>query len=117
MADIKRWRRVAELLRHEINHIMSRDLKDPLVGMVNVSQVMLSKDLKFAKIYVSILGKESSVEDSINGLTRAKNFIRSELGHRLDLRSIPELIFVHDDSVRYAQSIEVLLEKIHREAS
>lgn len=117
MADLKRWRRVTELLRHEINHIMSRDLKDPLIGMANVAQVILSKDLKFAKIYVSILGKESSVEDSIQGLNRAKNFIRCELGRRLDLRSIPELIFVHDDSVRYAQSIEALLEKIHREDS
>lgn len=115
MAEFKRSRRVAELLRHEINDIITKNLKDPLIGMASVSRVMLSDDLKHARIYVSILGDDAAAGDSVNGLTRAGNYIRSELHKRLDLRFIPELLFVHDESAQYAQDIEVLLKRVHRE--
>lgn len=115
MASFKRSTRVAELLRKEISAIMARELKDPGIGMATVSKIRLSDDLKFAKVYVSIIGDEKQAQNSLEALERATNFIRSELRKRTALRAMPELRFEHDDSAAYAQNIDVLLNKIHKE--
>ncbi len=115
MMNFKRSTRVAELLRQEVSAIIARELKDPGIGMATVTKIRLSDDLKFAKIYVSVIGDEAQPENSIAALERAANFIRSELRKRTDLRAVPELRFEHDDSAAYAQNIDVLLNKIHKE--
>ncbi|MFQ5648484.1 MAG: 30S ribosome-binding factor RbfA [bacterium] len=115
MADFKRSQRVAELLRQEISHIIARELKDPLIGMASVTKVTLSDDLRFAKVYVSIIGKDTSAENSLQGLDRAKRFIRSQLGSRTDLRFVPDLSFVYDKSAAYAHDIETLLNQLNQQ--
>ncbi len=114
MADFKRSQRVAEVLRHELSQIITQELKDPLLGMSTVTAIKLTDDLKSAKVYVSILGTKEIRERSLRVLERAKNWIRSELGHRLDLKFIPELRFFYDETLDYAENIESLLKKIHK---
>ncbi len=115
MVNVKRSTRVAELLRQEMSTIIARELKDPGIGMATVCKIRLSDDLKFAKVFISIIGDEKQVQNSLEALERATNFIRSELRKRTDLRAVPELRFEHDDSATYAQNIDILLNKIHKE--
>jgi len=109
--DYKRAQRVGELLKHEISRIVSQELKDPAVRMITVTGVKVSDDLKQAKVYVSVLGSPAVREKSLQGLQRAKTFIRAEIGTRTDLKFIPELRFFYDDTLDYAEHIEDLLRR------
>ncbi len=111
MADFKRSSRVAELLRKEVSRIINYDLKDPGVCMATVSSVDLTNDLKYARVFVSVLGDEKAKKAALQGLGRARSFIRSEVGKRTDLRFVPELSFLLDDSVDYAIGIEALIKR------
>lgn len=115
MMDYKRSDRVAELLREEISQIITQELKDPLLGMTTVTYIRLTEDLKSARVYVSILGDLKTRNRSLKALDRAKNWIRNELGHRMDLKYTPKLTFYYDKTFDYAQNIESILKKIHSE--
>lgn len=117
MADYTRATRVKELLREEISQIITVELKDPLVGMTTVTEVKLTGDLKSARVYVNIYGDERTKKKTLRGLERAKKFIRAEIGQRTELKFVPEIKFVYDDSIDHAQNIESILEKIHRDDS
>ncbi len=116
MRGFSRTQRVAQLLREEINTMIQRDLKDPLIGMATISEVRVTEDLKHARVYVSIIGDEEARSNTLTGLERARSRIRGELGRRLDLRHIPQLEFVLDRSAEYAQNIEALLQKLRQNA-
>ncbi len=112
MLHYKRSQRVAHLLQAELSAIIAHQLKDPLIGLATVSEVNLTEDLKYARVYVSIIGDEQAREQTLRGLERAKAHIRTELGRRLDLRRIPQLEFRYDASVDQAQRIESLLKRV-----
>ncbi len=114
MADYKRSQRVAEMLRHEISQIITQELKDPQIGITTVTAIKVTDDLKLAKIYVSILGGKETRAKGLHGLEHAKSWIRSEIGHRLDLKFVPELKFYYDETIDYAENIESLIKKIHQ---
>ncbi len=114
MPEFKRSRRVSELLREEISRIITQQLKDPLVGIVTVTSVNLTDNLKLARVYVSILGDEKNRQNGLRGLERATKFIRSELARRTNLKYVPELEIYYDETIDYAQNIEALLKKIHK---
>jgi ribosome-binding factor A len=114
MADYKRSQRVAEMLRHEISQIITQELKDPQIGITTVTAIKVTDDLKLAKIYVSILGDTETREKGLHGLERAKSWIRTEIGQRLDLKFVPELKFFYDETSDYAENIESLIKKIHQ---
>ena len=114
MPEFKRSRRVSELLREEISTIITQQLKDPLIGLVTVTSIKLTDDLKLARVYFSILGDAKTREDSRRGLERAAKFIRSEIGHKTNLKYVPELEFYYDETIDYAQNIELLLKEIHK---
>lgn len=103
------------MLKQEISRLISRDLKDPRIGMATVTKLKLADDLSFARVFVSIIGSDADREETLKGLESAKSFIRSELGHKTGLRTIPQLSFHYDDSAAYAQNIETLIKKIHDE--
>lgn len=115
MADYKRATRVKELLREEISQIITMELKDPLVGMTTVTEVKLTNDLKSARVYVNIYGDDSVTDKTLRGLNRAKKFIRTELGKRTELKFVPEIRFIYDDTIDHAQNIEAILNKIHKD--
>lgn len=101
--------RVAEQMKKELTDIISRKLKDPRIGFITITDVEVSGDLQIATVYISILGDEKAVEDSLKGLDRAKGFIRSEIGSRIRLRVTPEIHFEMDSSIAYGNRIEDLL--------
>ncbi len=110
-----RVEKVQELMKQEVSKMILRELKDPRIGFVTVTQVELTGDLREAKIYVSIMGSEEQVKDSWQGLQSALGFIRREIGRRIRLRFTPEISFALDKSLDYSAHIQELLLKIKSE--
>ncbi len=105
-----RHERVAEEIRHEVSAMIAGELKDPRIsGLVTVTGVRVTPDLRRAQIFVSVLGKETDSASTMAGLQAAAGFIRREIGSRLQLWRSPELAFVLDDSGAYGDHIEELL--------
>ena len=108
-----RMDRISEEVKRELSTII-RELKDPrLPTMVSVVSVKVTKDLKYAKAHISIMGDDKVKKDAIAALNGAAGFIRREIGHRLALRATPEFTFVEDDSIAYGSHISELLKNLH----
>lgn len=108
-----RIERIQEEVRRELSAIL-RELKDPRIhAMTSVVAVDVTKDLKYAKAHVSVMGTEQEKKDTIAALKSAAGFIRREISNRLDLRVTPEFTFVLDTSIDYGMHINDLLHKIH----
>ncbi|MDG6882579.1 Ribosome-binding factor A [Phocoenobacter uteri] len=99
--EFTRSDRVAQELQKEIAIILQREVKDPRVGMVTVSDVEISRDLAYAKVFVTFLFDEddSVVERGLEGLNKASGYIRNLVGKAMRLRIVPELRFVYDQSL------------------
>lgn len=107
-----RMDRISEEVKRELSTVI-RELKDPrLPTMVSVVTVRVTKDLKFAKAHISIMGDAQVKKDAIAALNGAAGFIRREIGHRLDLRATPEFTFVEDDSIEYGSHINEVLKNL-----
>ena len=107
-----RMGRIDEEYRKELSQIISYDLKNPNVtGMISVTKVKVTTDLKYAKVYVSILNSKN-IKETMDGLKKSSGFIRSELAKRINLRNTPELIFEIDDSIEYGAKIDSILKEI-----
>ncbi|PIC87661.1 MULTISPECIES: 30S ribosome-binding factor RbfA [unclassified Sporosarcina] len=110
-----RANRVAEQMKKELGDIIGQKLKDPRIGFVTVTGVDVTGDLQQAKVFISVLGTDKEKEDSLLGLSKAKGFIRSEIGQRIRLRKTPEIEFEIDESVAYGNRIESLIRKVNDE--
>lgn len=110
-----RSKQVGEQMKKELSEIISRKIKDPRVGFVTVTDVEVTGDLQQATVYISVLGDEQKKEETLIGLSKAKGFIRSEIGKRIRLRKTPEIFFEFDESIDYGNRIETLLNQIQRE--
>ena len=110
-----RLQRVNQLIREEISHLIQRELKDPRLGFVTVTEVDVAKDLRTAKVYVSVLGSETQWQSSLQALESARGFIRNWLVPRLRLRSVPHLTFHPDRSMAHAAHIQTVLEGLKSE--
>ena len=107
--------KVAHLMRREVADILERKLRDPgLVSTVTVTDVQVTHDLSFAKIFVTVLGDSAARTQAMDALKRATGFVRHELGDRLELREVPELRFEYDVSLDRGQRVEDLLRKIEK---
>ena len=104
--------RINEELQRELSSLI-RTLKDPRVqqSMVSVTKVEATGDLRYAKVYISVLDKDKSKE-TLKGLKSAGGFLRREIGSRLQLRYTPELIFEEDDSIAYGAKMFSLLRSL-----
>jgi ribosome-binding factor A len=111
----KRLDRVNQLIKEEISTLVQRELKDPRLGFVTVTAVDVTKDLRSAKVFVSVLGDDQQWADSLAALGRARGFIRNWLRQHLDLRVTPELDFRADRSMEHAARIQSLLKSLDRE--
>ncbi|WP_106766024.1 30S ribosome-binding factor RbfA [Paenibacillus faecalis] len=116
MAKIRAGR-VGEQIKKELSQLIQTEMKDPRIGFITVTGVDVTNDLSQAKIYLSVLGDEEQKATSLKGLEKATGFLRSELGKRIRLRHVPELIFKFDESIEYGSRIEKLLGEIgeHKE--
>jgi ribosome-binding factor A len=106
----KRAERVSDQMKQEIADILMRKIKDPRIGFVTVTEVEVADDLRNAKVFVSVYGSEKAA--TLKGLESASPFIRSELGKRMRMKFIPELLFRYDDSVERGAHINELLHEI-----
>lgn len=112
----RRTQRVNELLRERLSELLLRDLKDPRIhGLVTITAVEVSPDLRTARVFVSVLGNSQEREATLQGLRSAAGFLHRALGG-LSLRRAPELTFVADDSMERADRLLRLLDHVHRGA-
>jgi len=110
-----RFERINEELRKEISNIISFELKNPnATGLISITKVKVTNDLKFAKVYVSILNSKN-IKDTLAALKKSSGFIRSEIAKRVNLRQTPELIFELDDSMEYGAKIDTILKDIMKD--
>jgi ribosome-binding factor A len=111
----KRLDRVNQLVREEISYLIQRELKDPRLGFVTVTEVAVAPDLRSAKVFVSVLGDDAQWKGSLAALQSARGFIRNWLAPRLRLRSVPDLTFLPDRSMAHAAHIQTVLERLREE--
>lgn len=108
----RRTERINELLRAEISDLLQRDLKDPRIsGLVSITEVDVSPDLRKAKVFVSVLGEEAEQESTMEAFAAAARYLRQQLKKRLTLRRTPELTFLRDDSLERGAHILALLDQ------
>ena len=109
----RRSDRVAEAIREEVATFLAEDAKDPrITGMVTVTGVEITRDLRHAKVFVSVMGTEKEQRTTLEGLASLAPHLRSRLAKSLKLRFAPELEFRHDPSVERAARIETLLAQV-----
>ena len=100
------------ICQRAISEIIQFELKDPKVGFVTITDVQVTNDNSYAKVFVSFLGKQERAEAGLKALNRSKGFIRSALAKRLSIRKTPEIIFELDHSLEQGNKIEKILAEI-----
>ncbi|MBC7087320.1 MAG: 30S ribosome-binding factor RbfA [Tissierellales bacterium] len=109
----KRINRISEEVKKVIADLIINDIKDPRISkMASINKVVVTKDLKYAKIYVSVLGNEMEKEETLKGLESAKGYIRKAIGDKINLRITPEPIFYIDDSIEQAIYMTNLIKQV-----
>ncbi len=109
--DPSRPRRIADQIQRDLADLIRAELKDPRVGMITLTGVEVSNDYRHAKIFFTTLGGPEVVSQSQQGLQRASGFLRSHLAGGLKLRIVPELHFVHDESVERGMRLSKLIDE------
>lgn len=110
-----RGERIRKALIKELSDIIQHKIKDPRIqGIISVTDVDLSHDYKYAKVYISIFGSEESKKEVMEAIEESCSFIRGEIGKRIRLRFTPDLRFYLDESAEKAQKINELLDKISK---
>lgn len=104
-----RKHRVADEIRAQLADLLMHGLDDPGIGFVTVTEVRMSPDLRYARVYISVLGGEQRQEEAMAAIRRAQGYLRREIGHRVRLRHTPELAFVLDHTLDDSERIERLL--------
>ena len=115
--EFKRSDRVAQELKKEVAIILQREVKDPRIGMVTVSDVEVSRDLAYAKIFVTFLfdSDQAAIEQGMAGLEKVSPYIRSLVGKAMRLRIVPELRFIYDESLVEGMRMSNLVSNVIRQ--
>jgi ribosome-binding factor A len=113
--SFKRADRVNALLQRELGTLISEELRDPRIGFSTVTAVEVTPDLRSARVHVSVLGDDSKIAETMRALDEARPYLRHELGSRIDLRFVPELMFVSDRTAERAARISTLLREAKEE--
>lgn len=113
-----RGSRINEEIKRELSDIIHNELKDPrLTAMISITNVDVTRDLRYGKVFVSIFGDEEDKKNSISALKSSAGFLRRELSHRINLRYTPELIIELDNTIEHGMHINSLIEKIKENRS
>jgi ribosome-binding factor A len=107
-----RTERINELLKTEVSEIIRREMRDPRLGFITVTDAEVTKDLRHAKIYISVMGDETQKVETLSVLQRAAGFIRTEFGRRAAMRSIPDISFRMDTAIEQGSRIFELLQQV-----
>lgn len=115
MKNNNRMTRINDEVMKELSQIIRVEVKDPRIGvMTSVLHVDTTPDLKYCKVFVSVLGEEEDKKNVMQGLKNANGFIRHMLAERVNLRNTPELIFKLDDSVEYSIKMAKLIDEVSK---
>ena len=106
--------RVQEALRQEISKVALEDIKDPGIGFLTITKVELTKDLRYAKVYFSVLGGAKEKALALKGLNSAKGYIKGVVADRIKLRLVPDISFRIDESIEHTKEIYDLFERIKK---
>jgi ribosome-binding factor A len=106
--------RVQEALRQEISKVALEEIKDPRIGFLTITKVEVTKDLRFAKVYFSVLGGAKEKALALKGLNSAKGYIKGEVADRIKLRLVPDISFRIDESIEHTEEIYNLFERIKK---
>lgn len=110
-----RMNRINEELKKEISNIINYELKNPhMTGLISVTKVITTPDLRFARVYVSMINVKSKKE-ALAILKKSAGFVRSEIAKKVNLRTTPEIIFLFDESIEYGSRIDNIIKDITKE--
>ena len=112
----RRQIQVADAVQQNMSYLLQRELKDPRIGFATVTSVEMSADLRYARIFISVMGTPEEQKATMDALASGKGFIRRELAARLDLRFAPDIQFKLDTSAEYSDRINRLLNELNAEA-
>ncbi len=113
----QRTDRLDSQIRQELADLLHREMKDPRIGFATITRVETARDLGTAKVWVSIMGTDDEREETMKALTDAAPWLRRQLGGRLTLRHIPQLVIRHDDSIEAGDRVLRLLREIEQEGA
>jgi len=113
----RRSNRVGDLILREIADLLMTRVKDPRVKKTTVTGIVVSKDLRYAKVFYSLIGNEQEIRETQKGLESATGFIKREIGLRMDLKYIPDIVFKHDPSLAEGDHMEKLFQRLRTEES
>jgi ribosome-binding factor A len=108
----RRQVQVGDEIKQIISYLLQRELKDPRIGFVTVTQVDVTQDLKYARVFVSVMGGQEEQKATLDALTSARGFIRHEVATRMTTRTVPELQFRLDRGIEYSDRINRLLNEL-----
>lgn len=109
--DFPRSRRIAEQIQRELSEIVRVELKDPRVGMITLTDVEVTPDGEHAKVFFTVLGEPSRIDQATEGLQHAAGYLRSQLAQRLSVRVVPHLQFKYDPSVERGARLSQLIDQ------
>jgi len=108
--------KVEQFIKEELSQILQREVRDPRIGFVSVTDVEVSADLRHARVFVSVLGDADAKAATMDGLRSAQGYIRRELGSRLQMRHTPEIAFRLDESIERGARVNRLLGEVAKES-
>jgi ribosome-binding factor A len=115
MRSYKRENQLAEVIGQELSDLMRTRMKDPRLGFTSITHVKVSPDLRYAKVYVSVMGEPEEQRETIKALEHANGFLRHELAQRLTVRHTPEIEFRLDDSIARGAHVLDLINRVNAE--
>ncbi len=113
--DTRRIDRLGDLIREEISSLLIREIKDPRIGLLTITDVEVSRDIRTAKVFYTVGGDRGAREQTQRGLESAVGFIKTAIAHNLTIKRVPELTFIYDSSLEYGQKIDRILEGLKEE--
>lgn len=114
--SVDRTSKLSEQMKKEISNIIQNEIKDPRIPMLtSVINVEVTKDLRYAKVFISVFGDDDKKVKCIEGLKSAAGYIRKEVGNRMKIRYIPEMLFELDKSIEYGLHIDRVLKEMNKE--
>lgn len=108
--EYSRAQRVADQIQRQLAQLIQLEVRDPRIGMVTLTAVEINRELDHAQIYVTVLGDQSTIDSTLEGLKQASGYLRSKLASRLKLRVTPQLRFIFDKSLQEGNRLTALIE-------
>ena len=110
-----RLERISRLLKTEISGIILKEVSDPRIGFISITDVSVTADLKYAKVFISVYGDEEAKKNTFKGLKSAVGYIQKKLGPRLDMKTVPHITFERDDSIERGDRIFGIISRLKKE--